>query len=418
MRLPVVAGLVGLLVLAGLQPAAAASKPSKVGLVSFVGADYSRSHSTASLTLDWPNAPRAKKYQVFMSKSYSMKKAKTFSVKSSKIKISKLSAGRDYFFRVRGINGKKKGKKSNRVGHTTIVRPGPSKGLVPIRVMTYNLCSAVCDQKATTRYPWMKTATSGSAAPRQPAALERIAAANADVLATQEASALKTPPPGYAEAINASAKRLYFRESRLQLADKPAYTYEAGDKNGCRATTSPDAQAGHIFLGWHSKGCRYAVWAELVDKSTGRHFLAVNVHTVAGTSATAVANRRSEMDLLFAGVAQINRQKLAVVFAGDFNSHKNRTPDVVGAAMRSHKFRDAFDLARTLDRQHYNSYNNFKTAPVISYKWGDHVDHVFVDPSRSRVDAWRNIVLIGNDGRLVKPIPSDHSPLVVDVRLG
>ncbi|MRK02769.1 hypothetical protein GEV27_14720 [Aeromicrobium sp. S22] len=417
MRIPVVGVLVGLLVLAGLQPAAAASTPGKVGLVSFVGANYSRTHDTTSLSLDWSDIRSAKKYQVFMSRSYSMSKAKTYTVRSSKITVSGLSRGRDYFFQVRGINGSKKGKKSTRVGRTTIVRPGPTKGMLAVRVMTYNLCSAVCDQKSTTRYPWVRTSAT-SPTPRQPAALERIAAASPDVLATQEAGELTTPPPGYAEAINVSAKRLYYKASRFDLADKPAYEYGSKDKNGCRATTAPDAQTGHVFLGWHAKGCRYAVWAELVEKSTGRHFLTFDVHTVAGTNSTAVTNRRAEMNLLFAAAAQVNTANLPVVFAGDFNSHKNRTPDVVGAAMKAHNFRDAYDLARTVERQHLNSYNNFKTAPVISYKWGDHVDHVYVNPWRSRVDAWRNIVLIGADGRLVKPIPSDHSPLVIDVRLG
>lgn len=418
MRRSIVAAVTGLLVLAGLQPASAATTPSQVGLVSFVGANYSRTSDTGSLSLDWPDARAARSYQVFMSRSYSMSSTRTFTVKSSRITVSGLSRGRDYFFQVRGVNGSKHGTKSQRVGRTTIVRPGPTSAM-PLRVMTYNVCSAVCDEKQTTRYPWTPTGPDSPPA-RQPRALERIAAASPDVLATQEAGELETPPPGYSEAINVSAKRLYFKTSRFELADAPRYAYGTKDKNGCRASTAFDAQTGHIFLGRHSQGCRYAVWADLVDKATGKRFLVLNVHTVTGSSDGAVANRLIEMNVLMAAVKQINNREtpLPVVFAGDFNSHKNRDDDVVGTVMNRNGFRDAYDLARTVERQHLNSYNNFRTAPVISYKWGDHVDHVYVSPWTSRVDAWRNIVLIGSDGRLVKPIPSDHSPIVVDVRIG
>jgi len=70
----------------------------------------------------------------------------------------------------------------------------------------------------------------------------------------------------------------------------------------------------------------------------------------------------------------------------------------------------------SLYRQHHNSYNAFSTTPVISYKWGDHVDHVWVDPKRVRVIRWNNRVLISS-GQLVSPIPSDHSPILVDVQV-
>lgn len=407
----------GLLVLAGLQPAAAASTPSKVGLVSFVGADYSRSTDTTSLTITWPKASNARKYQVFMSRSYSMSNVRTYATSATTFKVSGLARGRDYFFQVRGVNGSRTGTRSNRVGHRTIVRPGPTSGL-PIRVMTYNVCSDVCDDgdPPPTRYPWTQTSLSDPT-PRQPRAMERIAAAAPDIVATQEAGKMDTPS-GYERVMDVSAKRLFIKSSRLALAAGRAYTYGDKDRNGCRASTATDARAGHIFLGRHGSGCRYAVWAELVDRETGKHFLAVNVHTVTGTSATAVQNRAAEMEVLMSTMAVVNASRsLPVVYAGDFNSHKGRDNDVVGSAMSKAGYRDAYDLARTLYRQHVNSYNDFRTTPKIGYTWGDHVDHVYVDPRASRVDGWRNAVLI-KDGRLVKPIPSDHSPVLVDVRIG
>ncbi|MET1036938.1 MAG: hypothetical protein ABW075_01610, partial [Aeromicrobium sp.] len=59
-----------------------------------------------------------------------------------------------------------------------------------------------------------------------------------------------------------------------------------------------------------------------------------------------------------------------------------------------------------------------RVSPRIGYKWGDHLDKVWVDPWTTRIDAWYNTALIGADGLMVKPIPSDHSPVVVDLRIG
>ncbi|MFI5426805.1 hypothetical protein [Aeromicrobium sp. UC242_57] len=77
---------------------------------------------------------------------------------------------------------------------------------------------------------------------------------------------------------------------------------------------------------------------------------------------------------------------------------------------------DAYDQAQTLKRQHHNSFNDFKTTPKISYKWGDHVDKVWIRPDQGRVLSWVNGARISG-GKMVKPIPSDHSPIIVDVKI-
>lgn len=414
MRRSLVAALLGLLVMTGLQvqPASAApKKPGKVGLVSFVKAGYNRSDNRATLSLDWPDAKRAQKYEIFVSKKYSMSKAKKYKSKSSKIRLTKLLRGTDYFVQVRGVNGKRRGAKSTRVGHTTIVRPGPDVNALRMRVMSYNVCSDVCDTSGVTRYSW--------ATDRQIPALERIAAVNPDILATQEAGKLITPE-GYTEAINVSAKKLFIRTSRFDVAEAttPEPVEPLRDKNGCRPTYEWGQPTGHIFLGRHSKGCRYAVWAEVVEKGTGKSFLMVNVHTVSGETREATESRRQEMEILVQNVKLANPKRLPVIYAGDFNSHKNSYSDVVKSIMNRGKFYDAFDLARSLTNQHLNSYNDFKVAPRIGYKWGNHIDKVWIDPWQGRVDAWYNAALLDARGYMVKPIPSDHSPVVVDLRIG
>ncbi|MCW2750303.1 MAG: hypothetical protein JWR83_1413, partial [Aeromicrobium sp.] len=176
-------------------------------------------------------------------------------------------------------------------------------------------------------------------------------------------------------------------------------------------------RTGFVCLGIDGGGARYAVWAELVDKTTNRHVLFVDVHTVTGDSEARAVDREGEIRTLFKAMATINpASALPVVFAGDFNSHKNRPNDYLASIFHTKGYYDAYDLAMKLTRQHYNSYNDFSVIPKISYTWGDHVDHVWVIPSKTRVLGWRNAALIVN-GRMSGIIPSDHSPLVIDVQV-
>jgi hypothetical protein len=86
--------------------------------------------------------------------------------------------------------------------------------------------------------------------------------------------------------------------------------------------------------------------------------------------------------------------------------------------MQSSRYYDAYDLARKLSGQHTSSYNGFKSTPVVSVKWGNHIDKVWVDPWKVRVDSWSNFAKLDARGKMAQPIPSDHSPVVVDLRIG
>jgi hypothetical protein len=414
MRRTLAAVIVGFLVMTGLQaqPASAASKkPSKVSLVSFVKADYDRRTNRTSLSLDWPDTRHAKKYEIFVSRYSSMKKAKKYKQKSSKTTIKKLVRGKDYYFQVRGVNGRKHGPKSAVVARTTILRPGPSTGLMPLRVMTFNVCSRVCGDNG---YPWVS---------RQPAVWERAAASGADVIATQEADHLNEVP-GYTLAVDFSAKQIWYNSARFSIggaATPPPATFKPATDpvTKCRVSSDPAGATGEIFLGRHGGGCRYAVWAELVERSTGRAVLMVSAHTVSGKTKTTTNYRRAEINQMLASIKQTNTKGLQVVYAGDFNSHRDSKPsDSVRPPMQAAKRYDAFDLARNVTGQHQSSYQGFKSRPVMSVKWGNHIDKVWVDPWKVRVDSWRNFSLLTPNGRMAEPIPSDHSPVLVDLRIG
>lgn len=404
MRLTAAMAITAVLVLAGLQPSSASTTPGSVGLVSFTAASYSRSTTTAGLTVDWSPARYAKSYQVYISRSYAMTSAKRYPTTSSSKTFTGLTPGANYFIQVRAVNGSAVGTKSARVGHTTILRMDIASGPT-YRVMTYNLCSAKCSKWST----------------REPAALQRIGAYSPDVLAAQEANDLTSLPRGYAEAIaapNSGSKRLAYKTSRFIIGpqSKPVPSKPGRDDDDCYPSWS-DGATGWVFMGFHAGGCRYAVWAVLEDLVTHDRTVFVDVHVVAGDTEERALERKAEITTLTQEMAVINPYKLRVVYAGDFNSHKNRSNDYLRMVFHRQGYYDAYDLAMALRRQHYNSYNDFSVVPKISYKWGDHVDHVWIRPDEGRILRWNNGALINSANRMVTPIPSDHSPLVIDVRL-
>ena len=68
-----------------------------------------------------------------------------------------------------------------------------------------------------------------------------------------------------------------------------------------------------------------------------------------------------------------------------------RTASVAPSRLRATT--TAYDLARNLKRNNWNSYGGWSTTPKGSITWGDHVDHVYVKPSRSNVYQWMNAAL-------------------------
>ena len=371
-----VLALLAVLVL-GTSPAWA--QPAQVTRISFVGA------SATSLKLSWSSVTRATSYEIFLStheKTPYTRKVKTSSRTTAT--VGGLVPGRTYCFQVRAKAGSSVGFKGAHACKPTIRSLAPSVGKA-YAVMTFNACADACSG-------WSSRA----------AAARRVVAARApDVLATQESGAWTSPPPGYALAFYKSAKRLFYKTSRFSLA------WDSGSPRAGDITMSPG---------------RYAVWAELVDRATSKHIFFVSAHTSFALADYALRGR--EINNLLARMGQINTSGLEVVYAGDFNSNKNRgtynestgfgSQDTVGRTFAAAGYYDAYDLARTLSRPNWNSYSGFSSTPTTSKVWGDHVDHVFVKPGEVNVWRWMNASLYSGS-RYVTPKPSDHNPVQVDL---
>ena len=85
--------------------AQAASKPGKVK-------GFSGTKTNQMVQLKWSKAKKAKKYRVYMKKGKSGKWKLKKTTKARKVKINGLKWKKTYYFKVRAVNGKKKGKAS------------------------------------------------------------------------------------------------------------------------------------------------------------------------------------------------------------------------------------------------------------------------------------------------------------------
>ncbi|MCR4514606.1 endonuclease/exonuclease/phosphatase family protein [Aeromicrobium sp. 50.2.37] len=401
------AAVVGAVLVVGLfgAPAEAAAKPSKVGLITFTGA--SLSGTKASLSLRWPAARNARSYELFLSTSYSgVMKAKVHKRTSkTSITLTGLKRGATYFVTVRGVNGSKKGTRASRVGRTTIASQG-SGARASRSVTTWNLCT----EKSGC------TSGGGAWSRRQAAFQAFVKARKPSVLALQEskvlASGRPTAVPGYTRAAYYSSKSLFLNPAIYGVVTKGDTTREQLDGTVRECREADDGRYGCLDLG----GGKYAVWAEVEDLATGQHVIYVSVHLTSGKGDREATVRRTETTRLVDAVRQINPEGLQVVLAGDWNSHRNRSNDWQASVLRSAGYRDAYDLARSVGRQHHNSYNDWKTTPTTSVTWGDHVDKVWVVPGRTVVTRWENAAPMSGS-RYAAPLVSDHNPVLVRLSL-
>ncbi|WP_405374222.1 MULTISPECIES: hypothetical protein [unclassified Microbacterium] len=383
----------------GVETAAAAARPARVGLVSFTGASLTASGAT--LTMTWPAVPKAQGYEVHASTSYAKAVpdgSPNASVTGTRATISGLKPGTDHYVAVRAWWKDAKGKvvygpSAGRVGHSTISAQATLPASASkFSVVTWNICSNACSGFGT----------------RAGVINRRIAEMKPGIVMMQEASKYKKAPAGYRFGYDGQADILYRAGEFSKVAAAKGKPTSGLSRFASKAATS-------------GKG---VAWAALKNRS-GEYVVAFNAHLVVGGSAKAVAQREYEASRLGPYVNNVlaklakshgsltDWKKARVVISGDFNTHKSRTSEKSMKILEKAGWYDAYDESRKLTRQHYNSANPTRgTKPVIGVTWGDHVDKVLVRPSRSVVYGWANIGKMAK-GRFVAPLGSDHHPVQV-----
>lgn len=331
--------------------------------------------SATGVRLQWKAVANANQYdvQIALNKSFTGETSTVRTLGSDATFVQTgLRPTTRYWFRVRPVSGDI----TNDFGTAVAAKTLPRE--VSFNVATWNVCSERCRGYAS-RARVMAEVLNNNAV---------------DLFVLQEAGGKRVGPT--TNAIFSGGSRGFVRATGGAKARYVFYRPALFDQHG----------GGHFSVG---KG-RYATWAELSVKATGRKFIIVDVHL--DNPKKADGRRRAQTQTMISRMRSINTANLPMIYAGDFNSGPHRPSDSPGALMRSIGMSNTVDLAENPINRDINTGHTFATTVPRS---GAHVDHIFVSPEFS-VLGWRQIVRIAN-GRYVRPVVSDHNPLQAIVSL-
>ena len=261
---------------------------------------------------------------------------------------------------------------------------------------------------------------------RAPGIVAKVTAADPDVIGLQE----------FATGAESAA----WIEGHL-----PAYTWVHGPDNhalAVRASRFDVVGSGeHQLTVAGADGAidnRYADWLRLRERSSGRTLLVLNLHTHAWQSETLARVRSQAIGRLVRLVGELDRGlKEPLVLLGDFNAGSNEKRPLWGDHLRKLAAAGLVDTARVTeldssDVANASSLNRMGASiggndmAKVVRRDGSHIDYVWV-PKGTKVSSWAVLSGPGVGWRMVSGtkvpawagiIPSDHSPVVADLRFG
>jgi endonuclease/exonuclease/phosphatase family metal-dependent hydrolase len=366
--------------------------------------------SGTSLYLSWTSRGPGLKYRVRYGTDRSLTDANSdtavFSVAGGE--LTGLSPNTTYYYKVRALElaGSDASAYSAVASGTT-----PGASFVPgFTVASYNI---------------LKTGAGPSWTKRRAAVAANILAAAPDVLGAQEA--LQTKVAGVkgssvpqwqdlldllgskykvATTTNSQGTRLYYNSSQFSLV-----------KSGAKGLTT---------IGTYT---RYAVWAILQDKISGKQGFFVSTHLEPGsnTSAAAKAARKQQAAEILA-LVKAQAGDLSVIVVGDLNS--SRSSATTNGAYQTFRAGGLLDpvgnsddtwfpseqpVAEHLIDVAYNSFNALeRRARRTAYPVGTSVDQILVS-SDLRVAQRQTVVSVDRNRKFVGTIPSDHNMITATI---
>ena len=258
---------------------------------------------------------------------------------------------------------------------------------------------------------------------RQPAVIANIAAQSPDIIALQEMD--RSLLANLLDGLNAATSRSYM------TSDPPSKGGSGTTKlayDTLRFDMAPSKDGSVELTSGESGTRKWAVWAILIDKLSGKKLFVVSAHLVAGEAWQEL--RRVQTAEVVAMVAAKNPDNLPVVIAGDFNSGRDYKPSnyvydvLAGAGYREPlgNTNNSWTPAKTATAEHrvnldYNTYNNFDAyARRSKYDNGSAIDYIWHSP-KIRVALSAVAVDVDATGRFVGVIPSDHNMLTATIHL-
>lgn len=291
-----------------------------------------------------------------------------------------------------------------------------------VRVMTYNvLGGSVPDD-------WFPLIPRAELAPmaRAPGVVAKVELADPDVAGMQE-FATGTEAGDYIEEHLQGYTWLHASDNHALLVRTARFAVVASGESKLNTAN----QDGSIFD-------RYADWARVQERSSGRTMLVLNVHAHPWQSLAFATVRSKAIQRLVTMTNELDPGLLEpLVLLGDFNAGSAENRAVFGDHIRLLRSagivdaqtlaaRDTSDVARANSLHQMSAKVKGADEARVVRRIGTHVDYVWV-PKVVHVSAWQVLSGPGLEWRKVRGvrvpvwtgiIPSDHSPVVADLRFG
>jgi endonuclease/exonuclease/phosphatase family metal-dependent hydrolase len=372
----------------------------------------STSQGTTSMYLSWSSRGPGVSYRIRYGTTQKLEVAKSKAVTSSAsgTVLTGLKPATTYYYKVRTI-ATGGGDLSGYSKTASLTTPSTSAS-PPIKVATYNVCSVACDAGG---HPWEGA--------REAAVVANLAAQSPDVIGLQEMDRSKLAV--FLADLNRASGRSY-QTSDLPTKGGSGTTKLAYDTG---LFTMASSEHGVLALSAGDSGTqKYAVWAILTDKRSGKRLFVVANHLVAGTAYQEL--RKTQSAEIVGLVAAKNTKKLPVVIAGDFNSNRDASPsNVVYDVLSAAGFKEplgntnkSWTVSRQATAEHrvdldYSTYNGFASyARRAKYANGSDIDYIW-HSAQIRVAMTRVVVNVNTAGKFVGTIPSDHNLLTATIHL-
>lgn len=325
--------------------------------------------------------------------------------------LTGLQPGTQYHFRVRVIdaNGQPLSDYSETWSQQTAART-TSPGIV---VVSYNI------HKPTGSPSW---------ASRRAKVAASVKEQNPNVVALQEATPVTVT--------NAKGKKVRQYQDILSLiGSKYALVTtkgSSGTKLAYDKTRFIMAKASAVKLYTLGSSPRYAVWAVLKDRVSGKKFFVLNTHLEPGSNTSAAHNdaRIKQAKQVLSLITKYNPKKWPVVVAGDLNSSRSAKPtngpyltltnaglvDLLDNAVGSWASGENAVVEHAVDVE-YNSFNGYESlARRTGYPVGTNVDYILTSKS-IRAAVWRTVVDLDANRKFVGTMPSDHNLVTATLHL-
>ena len=310
---------------------------------------------------------------------------------------------------------------------TTTAPPTDPGGAITLTVMSYNVLGGV---PPNSWFPLIPPAELDPMA-REPGTVAKIRHVNPDLIGFQEYR--PEGPSGQRLADDLADYSWILPDNptketvAVPLLYKPT-RFDRIDSGFERITDPEDGCSGNME--------RYAAWAKLRDKKTGRTLAAINVHTCPYQTDASAAIRSASIDRIVALVGRLD-PGLAdpLVLTGDFNAHSDETRPVYRDHLTKLAAAGLADTATTAkkdtsDVPRAGSYNGMQSSvkgkehAKVVRRTNRHMDYIWV-PKKTKVAtwatvsgpglAWRTIEGVKNIPVWTGIIPSDHSPVVAKI---